>query len=493
MNFKRLASLIMSVLIFLSFPCITVSAKEEYTITTATDIQKHLAKLITLTEEKQREYDFNNDGILSIIDSTYLRYMLADIEINPAPDTQPTSSTPDEIPKPTTTEPPESTTEMPTTEATEATTEAPTTEAPTVIYPTTIDLDISTIKLGAGDSYTLQKKTDMPEYPFLFTSSNIDVATVDTGGKITAVSVGTAEIICSAENGISASCSVTVMNAPTSVKLSVTSNELKVGQDFIISEHTNSGSYAYNFTWSSSNTKVATVTKTTGNQAKIQPKMQGTANITIKTYNGKTATCKVTVKGSVVKCLDVSEWQGNIDFNKVKSAGYNYVIIRAGYGRETYQKDECFEQNYKNAKSAGLKVGAYWYAYATSKAEAIIEAETCLYCIGNKTFDLPIYYDVEEQAMAKLSKTDLTNLIDGFCNKIESSGYQAGIYASNGMYWNIDKDKLKKNYSTWLSQIDGDFSGITDDVHQYTWSQKVNGITTNVDCNYIYNLNIVST
>ena len=368
MNFKKIIPILICVFVFLSLPCISVSAKEEYTITTATDIQKHLANLITLTEEKQKEYDFNNDGILNIIDSTRLRYRLAGIEKEPEP------TTPSE---------------------------------------------------------------------------------------------------------------------PESVSLSVTSKELKVGQDFVISGQTDIESYN-SFTWSSSNPSVATVTKTTDNQATIQPKMQGTANITIKTGNGKTATCKVTVKGSIVKCLDVSTWQGDIDFKKVKSAGYNYVIMRAGFGRETYQKDNCFEQNYKKAKEAGLKVGAYWYAYATSKSEAIKEAETCLYCIGNKTFDLPIYYDVEESSMAMLSKTELTDLIDAFCNKIESSGHQAGVYASDGMYWNIDKDKLKKNYSTWLARIEGDFSGITDDIHQYTWVEKVNGISGNVDCSYIYNLNIIA-
>ncbi len=458
MNFKKIISVLICVLIFFSLPCITVSAKEEYTITTATEIQKHLANLITLTDEKQQEYDFNKDGTLNIVDSTHLRYKLAGIEINPKP------NTPDEIPKPTT----------------------------TVVYPTSISLDLSTITLGTGESYTLKKSTDMPEYPFLFTSDNDTVATVDDNGTITALSAGTAEIKCSAENGINASCTVTVKKAPTSVSLSATSKTLKVGQDFIITRSANSGSYAYNFAWSSSDTSVATVTKTTENQAIIHPKKQGTANITITTYNGKTATCKLTVKGSTVKCLDVSSWQDDIDFKKVKSAGYNYVIIRAGFGRETYQKDNCFEQNYKNAKEARLKVGAYWYAYATSKEEAIIEAETCLYCIGEKTFDLPIYYDVEEESMAKLSKTELTDLIDGFCSKIESSGHRAGIYATNGMYWNIDKDKLKKKYSTWLAQIDGDFSEITDDIHQYTWTEKVDGISGNVDCNYIYNLNIVS-
>jgi len=366
MNFKKTISVLICVIIALSIPCISVSAKEEYTITTATDIQKHLARLITLTEEKQAEYDFNNDGILNITDATVLRYRLAGIDTTPKP------STPDE---------------------------------------------------------------------------------------------------------------------PTSVSLSVSSKELKVGQDFVISGFTDSDNY--NLTWSSSNTDIATITKTTQNDAVIHPKKLGTADITITTQNGKTATCKLTVQSSVVKCLDVSTWQEDIDFTKVKSAGYDYVIIRAGYGRETYQKDNYFEQNYKNAKEAGLKVGAYWYAYATTKEEAVIEAETCLYCIGNKTFDLPIYYDVEESSMAQLSKTELTDLIDSFCNKIESSGYSAGVYASDGMYRNIDKDRLNKNYSTWLSRIDGDMSGITDDIHQYTWTEQVDGISGDVDCNYIYNLNII--
>lgn len=468
MNFKKLITTTLTAVTLICATAFSVSAKTDtvqYKITNATDIQKHLAGLIELSEEKQKDYDFNNDGELSIIDSTVLRYSLAELELPTVePTTQPTTVTP-----------------------TVETTVPPTTKP----CPSYIKLDISSITLGAGETYTLKKTTDISDYLFVFTSTNSKVATVDSNGKITAKSSGTATIKCSAENGISASCNVTVKNAPTSVSLSVTSKELKVGQDFIISESTNNGSYSYRFTWSSSNTSVATVTKTTGNQAKIQPKKQGTANITVKTYNGKTATCKVTVKGSVVKCLDVSEWQGTIDFKKVKSAGYNYVIMRAGFGREKYQKDECFEQNYKNAKSAGLKVGAYWYAYATSKSEAIIEAETCLYCIKGKTFDLPIYYDVEEWSQANLSKTELTNLIDGFCNKLESNGYQAGVYASDGMYWNIDKDKLKKNYSTWLARIDGDTTGITDDVHQYTWTQKVNGISGNVDCSYIYNLNIL--
>lgn len=539
MKHKKLIAIIFAAVTLLCVTAVSVSALN-YTLTDTTNIQKHIAGLIELSDEKQKEYDFNGDGVLDVYDTTYLQKLLADL-------------TPQET--------------------TQSTTVPMTTEPTTVVYPSRLELNKSSLTLGIGEKYTLVKNTDTPHYSFSFKSSNSSVATVNSKGTITAVSCGTATITCSSENGLKASCKVTVGNlaqsvtlnktsltlgvgetldlnsyipentvalyrlyyssnsevasvkeygglitakkqgtasircelyngatatckitvkaAPSSVSLSISSKTLKVGENYTISESTNSGSYSYNITWSSSNTKVATVKKTSSNKAQISPKMLGTTTITIKTYNGKTSTCRITVKGSKVKCLDVSYAQGNIDFNKVKSAGYSYVIIRAGYGKEKYQKDEYFEQNYKNAKAAGLKVGAYWYAYATSKSEALKEAETCLYCIKGKSLDLPVYYDVEEWTQAYLSKTELTNLIDSFCNKIENSGFSAGVYATNGMYWNIDKAKLKKKYSTWLAQIDGDFSSISDDVHQYTWTQRVSGISTNVDCNCIYNLNIL--
>lgn len=539
MKLKKLIAIIFAAVTLLCVTAFSVSALD-YTLSDATEIQKHIAGLITLSDEKQKEYDFNGDGVLNVYDTTYLQKLLADL--TPQETTQP-------ITVPMTTEP------------------------TTVAYPSRLEINKSSLTLGIGEKYTLVKNTDISDYPFNFKSNNSSVASIDSKGAITAVSCGTTTITCSSENGLTASCKVTVGNmaqgvtlnktsltlgvgekfdlnsyipdgtvayfrlyysnnsevapiekssglvtakkqgtatitcklyngvtatcsitvkaAPTSVTLSVSSQTLKVGEDYIISEKTNNGSYSYNFTWSSSNTKVATIKKTSGNKAQISPKMQGTTIITIKTYNGKTATCKVTVKGSKVKCLDVSYAQGNIDFSKVKLAGYEYVIIRAGYGNLTSQKDSYFEQNYKNAKAAGLKVGAYWYSYATTYSDALREAEACLNCINGKTFDLPVYYDVEEYSQAYLSKSTLTNLIDGFCNKLESNGLAAGVYATNGMYWNIDKATLKKKYSTWLAQIDGDFSSISDDVHQYTWTQRVSGISTNVDCNYIYNLNIV--
>lgn len=604
MKFKKLTAITLILSILSCFSIISVSASD-YSITDVSDIQKHIAGLIVLSDEKQEEFDFNRDGVLSILDSTHLQMILAGIEIqgttqasssiieettdflSTAPSTQPEtaehteSATVIETAEPTessstavTAKPTEPSATAETTVQTEPSDATEPTQPTTTVYPTRIELNKTTLTLGTGEKYTLVVNTDVPDYPFKFISGNSSVASIDSNGTITAISGGTVFISCTSENGLVAICCVTVKNmaqsitlekttltlgvgetfslsgttpddtaayfkwytssdpevasvvkntgsitavkqgsatitctlsngvtadcvvtvkaAPTSASLSVTSKELKVGEDYIISESTNSGSYAYNFTWSSSNTQVATVQKTSGNKAQISPKMQGTATITFKTYNGKTASCTITVKGSNVKCLDVSYAQGNIDFSKVKTAGYDYVIIRAGYGNLTSQKDSCFEQNYKNAKAAGLKVGAYWYSYATTYSDALREADACLSCINGKTFDLPVYYDVEEESQAFLSKTTLTNLIDGFCCKLEINGFEAGVYATNGMFWNIDKASLKKSYSTWLAQIDGDFSSISDDIHQYTWTQRVSGISTEVDCNYIYNLNIVN-
>lgn len=82
-----------------------------------------------------------------------------------------------------------------------------------------------------------------------------------------------------------------------------------------------------------------------------------------------------------VSLVDVSEWQQNVDYNKLKRSGINAVIIRAGYGREVSQKDNMFESHFRNAKNANLKIGVYWYSYADSVSDAEKEAKACLECI----------------------------------------------------------------------------------------------------------------
>ena len=96
-----------------------------------------------------------------------------------------------------------------------------------------------------------------------------------------------------------------------------------------------------------------------------------------------------------MKGIDVSKYQGQVDFNAVKKVGFEFVIIQAGYGRYTTQKDPFFEINYQRAKAAGLHVGAYWFSYAINPDDARAEAIACAEVIKGKQFDFPIFYDLE--------------------------------------------------------------------------------------------------
>ena len=191
-----------------------------------------------------------------------------------------------------------------------------------------------------------------------------------------------------------------------------------------------------------------------------------------------------------VTCVDISEFQQGINFNKMKSDGIKAVIIRAGYGREASQKDSMFESHYKNAKSENMKIGVYWYSYADSVGDAEKEAKACLECINNKSLDMPIYYDLEDSSQTKLGKAKLTEIAERFCETIKKSNYRAGVYANLNWFNNfLDYDKLKKKYSIWLAQYNS-VNELNCDIWQNSSTGKVSGYGGNIDTNVIYNDNI---
>ena len=193
---------------------------------------------------------------------------------------------------------------------------------------------------------------------------------------------------------------------------------------------------------------------------------------------------------SKITCVDISEFQQGINFNKMKNDGIKAVIIRAGYGRETSQKDSMFESHYKNAKNANLKIGVYWYSYADSVNDAEKEAKACLECINNKSLDMPIYYDLEDYSMVKLGKTKLTAIAERFCETIKKSNYRAGVYANLNWFNNcLDYDELKRKYSIWLAQYN-DKAEIDCDIWQNSSSGRVSGYGKNIDTNIIFNENV---
>lgn len=192
-----------------------------------------------------------------------------------------------------------------------------------------------------------------------------------------------------------------------------------------------------------------------------------------------------------IKCIDVSEWQGNIDFGKVKKSGIDCVVLRAGFGRESSQVDAEFEKYYNSAKSAGLKIGVYWYSYAVDVADARSEARACLEVIKGKKFELPVFYDMEENFQTSFGKVNLTKMAKAFMNEIIKGGYRAGVYANANWFQNfLDFDELYGTYYIWLAQYYNE-PQFKCDMWQYTSSGEVSGIKGNVDLNVIYSDKLV--
>lgn len=194
----------------------------------------------------------------------------------------------------------------------------------------------------------------------------------------------------------------------------------------------------------------------------------------------------------MIKAIDVSCWQIDVDYNKVKSSGINVVLIRAGFGREASQKDNQFETHYRNAKAAGLKIGVYWYSYAEGISDAANEANACLACLNGRKLDLPVYFDMEEPWQQSFGKATLAAMAEKFCDTIKKHGYRAGVYAN--AYWFsqcLNYSTLYNKYSIWLAQW-ASYHTIKCDIWQYSETDSVNGVNGNVDMNIIENTSIIN-
>lgn len=202
--------------------------------------------------------------------------------------------------------------------------------------------------------------------------------------------------------------------------------------------------------------------------------------------------------------IDVSRYQGNVDWSKVKASGIDYVIIRAGYrgyGDGDIVTDSKYSTYISGAQSAGLDVGVYFYSQAINRSEGIEEAKFVLSKVKDQKIDYPIYIDMEYASSngrvqrANLSKSQMTDIADGFCKTIEDAGYESGLYSyKSWLMYNFDMKPLEENYSIWLAHWTSstDYTGDYD-MWQYTSSGSVNGITGNVDKNVYFVKNKVTT
>ena len=187
------------------------------------------------------------------------------------------------------------------------------------------------------------------------------------------------------------------------------------------------------------------------------------------------------------KGIDISKHNGKIDFTKVKAAGIDFVIIRAGYGKSLTQKDPRFEEYYAGAKAAGLDVGAYWYSYAHTIPEGIAEAECCVAAIKGKRFEYPIYFDLEEKAQLDQGRKFCSELVGTFCSYLEAAGYFAGLYISRSPLQTHITDRVARRYALWIAEYNTkcNYTG-SYGMWQYTPQGRIDGISGNVDLDICY-------
>lgn len=187
--------------------------------------------------------------------------------------------------------------------------------------------------------------------------------------------------------------------------------------------------------------------------------------------------------------IDVSKYQGNVDFAKAKASGVQFVMLKAVSTNNTgLYIDPYFERNYAECKKLGIPVGVYYYTYAHDKAYADKELALLKKAITGKQFEFPVVVDVEDNKLKPLSKAALTDLVEYAVKTIESWQCYAMVYTYLSYSRNeLDMSRLSK-YDLWIAHYAAacGYKG-SYGMWQYTSTGKVPGVNGNCDCNYAYN------
>lgn len=205
---------------------------------------------------------------------------------------------------------------------------------------------------------------------------------------------------------------------------------------------------------------------------------------------------KVSLPGpKEMRGIDVSKWQGRIDWNKVREDGVEFVIIKAGEGTEVAKN---FYANIEGAKEAGLACGVYWFSNAQSYDEAVSEANACLSVVSQYKLEFPVVCDFEYRSLEgnplKWDRSGLTDAVMGFLGTVENGGFYSMLYTNkdfSGKYLEIDR--ITEKYDIWCAGYSVSQPGLPCGIWQYSESGVVNGIdidsvpgTTKVDLDIAY-------
>lgn len=192
--------------------------------------------------------------------------------------------------------------------------------------------------------------------------------------------------------------------------------------------------------------------------------------------------------------IDVSKWNGVIDFQKVKDFGVKFAIIRAGYG--TAELDPKFHDNIKGFNKVGIDVGCYWFLYSTNVEEAIVEANAFHNIIKEykEIINYPVCADFEYDSVKYMEKMGvtptrrlMTDIVYAFCNRLKELGWYVANYTNRDFINNHFYQEELNDFDVWYARwkiAEPDENNI--DIWQYTSDGKVDGINSRVDMNWCY-------
>ncbi|MGN0667038.1 MAG: GH25 family lysozyme [Huintestinicola sp.] len=375
-----------------------------------------------------------------------------------------------------------------------------------------IELQHSSVTLVKGETFQIRyglfpkNCTDTVSFRTLSKS----VASVDSSGLVTAVGKGNTRIVLTAGSGVMVKLSVTVIELdgngedggsnvndapeydengnlkPSRIVLDEHSTMLRVGEKTKLKGKIYPKGTVFSITYSSSDTSVAKVSE----KGTVTGVGEGTCVITATTDNGKYDELYITVYGDVIKGIDVSKWNGEINWKLVKNSGMaDFAMIRASYGYE--DKDPMLKQNVQGCEKYGIPYGFYHYTYARTVSEAKKEAKYFLNAIKSYSPEYPVVLDIEEDFYKTMSKRQVTDIVTTFMEELESAGYYAMIYSYAKFFDdNLIYEEIK-DYDVWVACW-GDREKLADsythhfNMWQYSETGTVPGIDEDVDLNYAY-------
>lgn len=193
------------------------------------------------------------------------------------------------------------------------------------------------------------------------------------------------------------------------------------------------------------------------------------------------------IPNAIARGIDVSKYQGEIDWEKVKEDDVSFAIIRCGYGQDMESQDDPYwKRNADACTELNIPFGVYIYSYATTVEGAIGEANHVLRLVNDYKLSYPIFYDLENDSQKALSTEQLGAMAKAFCDTIEGAGYKAGIYANKSWWTNYLTDSVFESWDRWVAQYASacTYSG-NYKIWQCTKTGSINGISGNVDIDFL--------